>query len=186
MKLNKNLFLKRDNYQKIEARKNRLEVLLFLLMIASIFFAGWGILIYRKTIVEPKYLFGAICFGTIITSIILLFVTKQYLNAFWTFFISIIIGGGTIYFLTLFINKKLANQETNSEIFDIEETGTLAKGRRSRCRIPFAIINFNGIEKELIFDCKYENSINTFKKVRLEYSVGFWDFPVIRKQILIP
>lgn len=138
------------------------------------------------TIIEAKYLFGAISFGTIVAAIILFFVTKEYLNAFWTFFIATIIGGGITYFLTLFINKEIANSEINVEFFEIQSTGTLAKGTKSTCRRPYAMINFNGIEKELVFDCKYEKKIQEYKTVKLDYSIGFFGFPYVRKQTLIP
>lgn len=172
-------------YIKKETRNKRLEVIFLILVFISSLFVLWGINIYRRTIVEPKYLMGAISFGTISGSVILLYVTKDYLNAFWTIFIATIIGGGTIYFLLLVINKHIASSEITNEWFEIKSSGTLAKSRKRRCRKPYTIINFNGVDKELIFDCTYEKSIHEYKMVSLDYSIGFFGFPYIRNQTLI-
>jgi hypothetical protein len=146
----------------------------------------WGIDIYRKTIIEPKYLFVVVSMGTIFAAVILLFVTRDFLNAFWTFFIAAAIGGGTAYFLTLYLNRELADKELTSETFDILKTGNLARGKRSSCGSPYAIIDYYGYKKELVFYCEYEKSIHTFKKVKIDFSEGFFDFPVVQSQTLAP
>jgi hypothetical protein len=176
----------KDKRLKKEPRNKRMEAGFTLLLIISSFLIIWGIIIYRRTIIEPKYLFGVICMGTIVAVIILLFITKDYLKAFWTFFMAAIMGGGTLYFITLYLNRELADEEITSELFDIQSSGTLAKGRSSSCRSPYAVINFYGVEKELVFNCAFENSIHEFKKVKIDYSKGFWGFPVVRHQTLIP
>ena len=171
------LKLKRD-------RNKTLDTVLSILFILSIAISVWGINIYRRTVIEPKYLFVAVSIGTIIVAVILLFVTKDYLNAFWTLFIAAAIGGGTTYFLTLYLNRELADKEVISEVFDIQTTGNLAKGKKGSCGSPYAIIDFYGYEKQLVFYCEYEKSIHNYKKVKVDFFRGFFGFPIVENQVL--
>lgn len=167
-------------------RNKTLDIILFFLFLISICFVVWGIGIYRRTVVEPRYLFAVISLGTTVVAIPLLIVTKEFLNAFWTLFLAVFIGGGCTYFLTLYLNRELADNEVSSEIFDIQKTGNLAKGGKSVCQSPYAMIDFYGFEKQLIFYCEFEKSIHGFTKVKVDYYKGFFGFPIIQNQILVP
>jgi hypothetical protein len=169
-----------------EDRYNTLDAILFILFILSIGLVVWGINIYRRTVIEPKYLFVAVSMGTIVAAVILLFVTREFLNAFWTLFIAAIVGGGTAYFLTLYLNRELVvDKEITSDTFNIQKTGNLARGKSGSCRSPYAMIDFYGSEKRLVFYCEYEKTIHNYKKVEVEYFKGFFGFPVICKQTLV-
>lgn len=175
-----------SRHKRKQDRNKTIDAVLFILFVLSLGLVVWGIDIYRKTIIEPKYLFAAVSTGTIFAAIILLFITRDFLNAFWTFVTAAAIGGGTAYFLMLYLNKELADKELTTETFDILKTGNLARGKRSTCGSPYAIIDFYGYEKELVFYCEYEKSIHKFSKVRLDFFKGFFDFPVVQSQALVP
>lgn len=175
-----------DNQSHKRDRNKTLDAVLFVLFLLSVSLVVWGINIYRRTIIEPKYLFVAISLGTFVAAIILLFVTRVFLNAFWTFFLAAAIGGGTVYFLILYLNRELANKEITSETFDIHRTGNLAKGRKGVCRSPYVMIDFYGFEKQLVFYCEYEKTIHNFRKVRVDYFKGFFGFPIVQNQTLVP
>lgn len=166
------------------SRIKKLDAILTVLFILSIVLVIWGIDIYRKTIIEPKYLFVAVCMGTIVAAVFLLFITREFLNAFWTFGITAAIGGGISYFLLLFLNKEFADKTLNTELFPIQKTGNLGRGKKGVCRSPYAIIDFYGLEKQLIFYCEYETAIHSFKRVKVDYFRGFFGFPVVQDQFL--
>jgi hypothetical protein len=160
------------------------NAILALLFFASMGLTVWGIQIYRVTIISSKYLFAIIAVGSILTFIMIFFALKPSYNIFWIFLMSILIGGGTSYFLFLYLNSAYPAKEKLTKDFKIVRTGTLA-GRLSSCHRPFAVVDFNGIEKELIFNCDDEKTINTWSKVRLEYSKGLFAFDIIKIKTLL-
>ena|GEM_PF-1099995 len=186
MKLKTKRPVPNDRQSRKRDRHKTLDVILFVLFLISVGLVVWGINIYRRTIIEPKYLFVAVSLGTVVAAIILLFVTREFLNAFWTFFLAAAIGGGTVYFLTLYLNRELAEKELASETFDIQRTGNLARGRKGVCRSPYAMIDFYGFEKQLVFYCEYEKTIHDFRKVRVDYFKGFFGFPIVQNQTPVP
>jgi hypothetical protein len=167
------------------ARHQISNIILAILFFASMGLIIWGINIYRLTIINPKYLFALITFGIFPGFILIKFVLKPSYKIVWIFLNSIAIGGGTLYFLFLYLNSTYSGKEQLSGNFNIIKTGTLAKGRSGSCGSPYAVVDFNGTEKELIFFCDYENTISSFSKVRLEYSKGFFGFDIIKTKTLI-
>lgn len=161
------------------------NIILALLFFASMGLAIWGINIYRLTIVPFRYLFQIVAISTLVTLPVILFVLKPTYNFFWIFLTSTAIGGGTSYFVFLYINSIYSNAEISKQDFSIVKTGTLAKGKSSSCGSPFVVVDFNGVEKELIFFCEYEKIIKSFSKVRLEYSEGFFGFEIIKSKTLL-
>jgi hypothetical protein len=177
---------KRNDQAAREQKRIRiLDSVLTVLFLGSAILVIWGIEIYRKTVIEPKHLLIVVMIATAMTSLILLAFTKNYLNAFWTIFIASVIGGGTSFFLTLFLNRELIRKEIVSEYFEIQDTGNMAKGLRSKCGPPYVVVNFHGREKQMVFPCRYETSIHTFKKIKLDHYEGFFGFVVIMNQELI-
>lgn len=137
---------------------------------------------YNRT----KIPLGVVSVGTIVAAVIFRLVARDFLGTLGTIFRAAVMGGGTVYFLTLYLNRELADTELNSETFDIIETGNLAKGKRGNCRQPYAIIDFYGYEKQLLFYCDDEKNIQTYKKVQVDYFKGYFNFPVVHDQALTP
>lgn len=144
-----------------------------------------GIDIFRRTVIELKYLVLAACLGVIVLVILLFWLKKFSLGLCKTFLLALSVGGCIPCFLLLYLNKSLANKEITSKVFAIQKTGNLANGRYGRCGIPYAAVDFEGYEKQLIFSCAYERSIHTFTRVRIDYYEGYWGFPVIQAQELV-
>ena len=145
----------------------------------------WGIIIYRLTIIDIKTLFIITTIGTVFAFIAIKRILKSSYAIFWIFF-SIAVGGGTFYFSTLFLNQFFADKDAITKESRIIETGNLARGRRSNCSQPFAIIDFNGTEKQLVFYCDYEKTIKDFSKVILTYKNGLFGFDIIETKVLQP
>jgi len=161
------------------------EAILTLLSLISLILSVWGILIYRMTIVSNKYLFAGVAFGTIIAfSIILMFVKNGY-TIFQNLIGSVVLGGGLSYFTMLYFNQRFANSEVFNEEFEIITKGTLGRSK-SGCSQPYAIVDFHGTEKQLVFYCDYAQTLKECSKVVVSYSKGLFGFDIIRNKQLAP
>ena len=164
--------------------KNKSDLILQILFLLCVSLAIWGITIYRMTIIDIKYLFIITTIGSVAAFALIKKILRSSYSNFWTFFGSIGIGGGLFYFGILFINQQFADNELFSEQFVILKTGTLGRGKGSSCSQPYAIIDFNGTEKELIFYCSYAEIIKNSKNVSLTYSKGALGFNIIKSKQL--
>lgn len=165
---------------------NKSDKILHILFLFGIALAIWGITIFRLTIIDIKTLFIIATIGTAFAFITIKKILKSSYAHFWILFISIAVGGGGFYFSTLFLNQYFADKNSVTNEFKIIDTGNLARGRRSSCSQPFAIIDFNGIEKQLVFYCDYEKTIMNFSKVLLTYKNGLFGFDIIETKELLP
>jgi hypothetical protein len=139
------------------------------------------------TIIDAKYLFATSGVGVIIALAIIPSRLKGTYSTFWTRAISAAIGGGIFYFAFLYLNFAFADKGSISEEFRITKTGNLGrsrKARRSKCFRPYAIIDFHGVSKELIFSCDYQKTIKNHSKVTVAYSKGFLGFDIIKSKRL--
>lgn len=160
------------------------DAILSLLFIFSMCLDVWAIIIYRGTIIETKYLIAVVAFGTLIAFPIILFSIKAVYSTFLSFILSFLIGGGLSYFGLLFVNQVFADNEYLTEDFEILKTGNLARGKGGSCSQPYAVIDFNGLEKELIFYCEFEKTIQNYSKISLTFSRGLFGFAVIKSKLL--
>lgn len=160
------------------------DTILTTLFFASIGLTIWAIGIYRLTVIDIKYLFAAAAFGTIIVFATILFRLKSTYSLFWIFIISIAIGGGFFYFGLLYLNQTFADKEALKDDFQIVKTGNLGRGRKSSCFQPYAVIDFYGTQKQLVFYCEYEKTIKNYSKVTVTFSKGLFGFDVIKSKQL--
>lgn len=156
-----------------------------LLFVVSMGLSIWGIIIYRMTIIPLKYLFAVMALGAVIAYPLIKFKLKPSYENTRIFLTSIAIGAGLFYFSFLYLNCRFSESAKLTDDFSIVETGNLGKGGKGVCRQPYAIVDFYGIKKELIFYCEYENTIGTFSKVKIEFSKGLFGFDLIQNKILI-
>lgn len=133
---------------------------------------------------DTKYLFGTVVFGTVLGFTIIHFKRLSSFAWYWTLIMSIGIGGGLLYFGLLFLNQRFANAKTLTETFKIIETGKLGRGGKSHCFQPYAIIEFHGTNKQLIFYCDFEKTIKNYSKVTVAYNKGLFGFDVISSKQL--
>ena len=163
---------------------NTSDKILHILFLICVALTIWGITIYRLTIIDIKTLFIVTLIGIAFAfTTIKKLLASSYTN-FWILFISVAVGGGTFYFSTLFLNQLFANKNSITREFQIVETGNLARGRRSTCSQPFAIVDFYGAEKQLVFYCDYEKTIMNFSKALLTYKSGLFGFEIIETKEL--
>lgn len=161
------------------------DALLTFLFLLSLGLIIWGIDIYRLTIIEAKFLIAAALVGASISVVAIFLLQNRRVYTVWTFLISTAIGAGPFYFGLLYLNQAFAEKETLTEDFAIIRTGSLARGKYGSCRSPYVIVNFYGMEKQLVFYCEYEKTIKNFSKVTVTYSRGLFGFDVIASKRLI-
>ena len=172
----------RNNFKKLNLKTG--DIVLIGLFFISLGLTIWGISIYRFTIIDTKYLLATIAIGICISLVALTFSVKSSYSTFWAAFIKTGIGGGFFYFGLLFLNQQFADKELLTNDFLIIKTGTLGRGGKSICSQPYAVIDFYGTEKELLFYCGFSEIIKRSSKVTLTYSKGTFGFNVIKSQSL--
>lgn len=160
------------------------DTLLAFLFLTSVVLTIWAIGVYRLTIIDIKYLFAASALGTIISFAIIFFRYKSTYSIFWTFLISASIGAGYFYFGLLYLNQAFADNESVTEELQIVRTGIFGGSRKGGCFQPYAIVDFHGTQKQLVFYCEYEKTIKNYSKVTLTYSRGLFGFDVIKSKQL--
>ncbi len=162
------------------------DTLLFFLFLISMSLTIWGINIYRLTIIEIKYLFAVAIIGITVALFLLPRFLKSSYSKFWSFLITSAIGAGLFYFGFLFLNQRFADNHLQIEDFAILKRGKFPRGGfGSHCEQPYIIINFHGVEKQLVFYCLQTEMIKHAKKIELSYSRGAFGFNVIRSKQLL-
>lgn len=161
------------------------DTILFGLFIASVCLTVWAVNIYRLTIIDTIPLFIVSAIGTLIAFFAIHSIIKSSYSKFLTLFISIVIGSGTFYFGLLFLNQRFSAKEIIKEDFLIIKKGTLGRSRPTRCFQPYAIIDFHGTEKQLVFYCNFAVPMKNASKVSLTYSKGLFGFDIIKSRQLI-
>ncbi|MEQ9303700.1 MAG: hypothetical protein RJQ14_07260, partial [Marinoscillum sp.] len=93
--------------------------------------------------------------------------------------------GFTICSVFILCNYYLANSQTITRTFYIEERDSMIGRKNSRDeRRPLIIINYDGQPKELVFPSKYFNKIGEYQQVTLVTQKGLFGFDVILEQHL--
>ena len=164
--------------------RKKLDIIFSLLFIAAVGLTVWGIRFHQRTIIDARFLVMAVIAGTIAALLILLLVVRAPYSIVWTFLQSVAIGGGIFYFGLLCLNRAFAEKKVAYETCKIMETGTLGRSGKSRRIEPYAMINFKGSIKQLVFPYNLEKPIENYSTVSLSYSKGLFGFDVIRTQVL--
>lgn len=164
---------------------NKVDNILGLVFVVAICLTVWAVNIYRLTIIDTEYLFIVSAIGAAVGVFLILKYFKSTYAKLWIVFLGLAIGGGIFYFSLLYLNQVFADKKIITNDFQIVDTGTLGRGKFSSCFQPYAIINFNGTEKQLVFYCDFEKTIKNYSKVSVTYSKGLFGFYIIKSKQLI-
>lgn len=165
-------------------RKKLIDFITFLITISCGCLIVWSINIYRNTFIDWRILVPPVIIGIIFFLVALWKLLLNFGYQMWAIlFICSICGGGLSHFGFMYLNQRFSVTDTITETFTIERKGTLAKGRRG-CSQPYAVINFDGLEKDLIFYCDLSESFHKYSKIRISYSKGFLGYYVIKERLL--
>lgn len=165
----------RDEIKKGQRRQNLISYLI--LFSGSALFI-WGISLFNKTFIETQTQVYITLFGATIGTLVLYFLgrRKSY-DLLVTLFLGFYLGGSIPFCLMATTNYYLRNNEKQILQLNIIQTGNHSR-RKSKCRRPYAIVEFQNIKKEIKFPCEYETSISNYKSVTLTTSKGVWGYEV--------
>jgi hypothetical protein len=172
--------------ERVSNGNKKLDNLIGFLFILGLILLIWEIFIYRRTIIELKIpLLLWLTPGVFMTP--LLYKRMNYIDgmkAHWTlhYILHTCMTGAFILFAFMASNLYFADNQIKNKTFDIISTGSLpgSKGHRSE-RKPYVMINYEGMEKQLIFSFPETERINSAKKVNLTVKRGLWGFDILEK-----
>jgi hypothetical protein len=164
---------------KAESKKYYARFLTSFLFILAMLLMILGIELYRRTVIAPYILIIVIAFGAIVGLFLLWKQSLLVMNKLWATVNCCATGGAMFYYFFLLLNYHFANPKLISADFEIVEFGTLVKGRKSSCGRPYFYINFNGTEKQLVFRCNLERSLEEYISVNVVYRKGLFGFEYI-------
>lgn len=160
------------------------DMVVSVLFLVSIGLLVWEIHLYRRTIIDVKILL-IIFFspGIILTPIFYNLLNKiEGAVGHWAlhYILHSVVVGGILIFSLMSLNYYAADEFTKTESFIIKKKDSLpgSKGHRNE-RKPYAIIDYHGFEKQIIFDHSYERQMETSKRVILITKEGFLGFPIL-------
>jgi hypothetical protein len=172
--------------ERVSNGNKKLDNLIGFLFILGLILLIWEIFIYRRTIIELKIpLLLWLTPGVFMTP--LLYKRMNYIDgmkAHWTlhYILHTCMTGAFILFAFMASNLYFADNQIKNKTFDIIRKGSLpgSKGHRSE-RKPYVMINYEGMEKQLIFSFPETERINSAKKVNLAVKKGLWGFDILEK-----
>lgn len=162
----------------IEKEQRRQKIILYLILFPGGVLFIWGIFLFDKTFIDTQtQVYITLIGATIGTLVLYLFWRRKNYGLLLTLFFGFFLGGPIPFCLIATTNYYLRNEKKQNLQLSIIQTGNHSS-RKSNCRRPYAIVEFQNIKKEIPFDCEYETSISNFKSVTLTTSKGFWGYMV--------
>jgi hypothetical protein len=172
--------------ERVSEGNKKLDNLIGFLFIFGIVLLTWEVFIYRRTIIELKIpLLIWLTPGLFLTP---LFFNKMNnidgMKAHWIlhYVLHTIMTGGFILFCFMASNFYLAGNTIVDEKFEVIKRGSLSgsKGHRDE-RKPYVVINYKGIEKQLIFSNPQMEKVMSAKSAKLSVRKGLFGFDIIEK-----
>ncbi len=153
----------------------------------------WQILIYRKTIVDPRLLLIIVFIATIIGVVM---ISRNYSKIypmysgirlmFFTVLQSLVSFGFIASAIFLLMNFYFASEEIEIQKHVIISRSSMSGGKRHRNeRKPIFEIQYNSYyRKQLVFSNQFYERRNEFKIVELEVKEGFFGFDILENKTL--
>jgi hypothetical protein len=172
--------------ERVSSGNKKLDNLVVILFFLGLILLIWEIFIYRRTIIELKIpLLLWLTPGVFMTP--LLYKRMNYIDgmkAHWTlhYILHTCMTGAFVLFTFMASNYYFADNQIEKSTFEIIGTGSLpgSKGHRSE-RKPYVVINYKGMEKQLIFSYPETDRINSAKMVNLSVKKGLLGFDIIER-----
>jgi hypothetical protein len=172
--------------ERVSDGNKKLDRLVGFLFLLGLVLLVWEIFIYRRTIIELKIpLLIWLTPGVFLTP--LLYKKMNFIDgmkAHWTlhYILHTCMTGGVILFAFMASNFYFASNEIENKKFEIIGFGSLpgSKGHRSE-RKPYVMINYQGMEKQLIFSYLDTDKVNSSTKVNVAAKRGLWGFDILER-----
>ena len=167
-------------------RVKTIRTILNIAFLSGLILNVFSVLLFEKTIING---YQPIIWN-ILLSVALLPVTSGFLDKYYytqqNVLYKLVYNMGSIGAITTYavlaLNYYLAEDHSIRQTIQIVETGTLANGRHSNCRQPFAIINYEDNQKQLIFPCG--TNFNNARAVILITRDGLLGYDIITQKTL--
>lgn len=155
-----------------------------LILLPGVMLLIWGALLFDKTFISLQTQILIILLGATAGIIVLHFLWrhKNY-GLIATLFFGFFLGAPIPYCFMAATNYYLRDYKTQKVQLDIIKTGNRSKGK-SNCKRPYAVIEFQNINKEILFGCGYETTISKYKSLTLTVYKGFWGYTVYTDKLL--
>lgn len=146
---------------------------------ASIILIIWEMFIFRKTFINIFIPLSLFFIGGPILFFIFRKKIKYYIETenglLKQVFHGTILFGGTFMFTFMSLNYYLPYGKTKQYDLKVIETGNLT--RKRGCDPPFAIVDYYGFEKKLVFPCNVE--LGNTKRINVKLQKGLFGFMVV-------
>ena len=152
---------------------------LFVGLILMVFEEG----IYRKTIISAKEVLVLIFFFSIIFFFVInknYKITYQIKNSFYPFVQAIVSFGFIACYIFMALNFYLADSKIGIKSFPILSKHNIG----SKYPQPAIIINYEGIEKQLVFYIQQQKQVDSSNNVLLTVKKGFFGYDIFSNIIL--
>lgn len=165
--------------------KKTLRIISILTLI-SLLLILWEFSIYRKTFIQVYIPIFVMVIGGFSAFLIFRKKINYYINLEHNFYLQalhgIILFGGVLMYLFMALNFYIPVGKDQILNLKVIEIGKLSTRRRS-CEKPYAIVDYKGFEKQLIFPC-YTDLQNS-KSIKVSMRKGMLGFLIIDEMELI-
>lgn len=181
-----NIFLRYLVKERVSNGNKKLDNLIGFLFILGLVLMIWEIFIYRRTIIALKIpLLIWLTPGLFLTPMLYNKMNNiDGMKAHWSlhYILHTCMTGGIMMFCFMAMNFYLSENLVQEKKFEILKTGSLpgSKGHRDE-RMPYVVINYEGMEKQLIFSYRETSRVNSAEFVNLFIKKGFLGFDVLAK-----
>jgi hypothetical protein len=162
----------------IERELSQQKLIAYLILFLGVTLFIWGILLFDKTFISTRTQIFITLLGTAIGIVVLHFLWrhKKY-GLLATLFYGFFLGGPIPYCFIATSNYYIRGDKSKTIQLNIIESGNRSR-RKSKCKTPYAIVEYQNLKKDIPFSCDYEKTISDFKTVTLTVSKGLWGYMV--------
>lgn len=146
----------------------------------------WEISLFRKTFINlsiPLTLFigGGLILFLLFKNRIRYYVENSY-GFFLQAFHGVILFGGLLMFLFMALNFYIPTGKIELVDFKVIKTGTLSKGRHGGGN-PYAVVDYHGFEKQLIFSSS--SNLDNAERIKVHLQKGLFGFLIVKDKKLV-
>lgn len=175
--------------ERVSKGEPMLDKLIGFLFVLGLCLLVWVIFIYRRTIIELEIpLLLWLTPGIILTPF---FYTRlnniDGMKAHWIlhYILHSCMTGAVILFSFMSINYYLADDVITTKQYEVLDIGSLPGGKNDReKRKPYVIINYKGLDKQLIFSNSQMENVRNAKIVIVDVRKGKLGFDILENYIL--
>ena len=161
--------------EKISNENKTFKRLIAVLFIFGLLLQIWEVIIYRRTIIDLKIpLTIWLTPGLFLTPILYKKLNDIGGKAHWTlhYILHSCMTGGILLFCFMASNFYFADNNVTERQFKVNKTGYLQ-------RKPYAMINYDGLEKQLVFSPSDKRKVTTAKSATVKSRKGLLGFDIL-------